>query len=127
MHGESLLTQNFKSQSISLILRNENNYLINSNNLHLESSYLLSKLMGNSLQLPFKGYITANNSYFAALALDKTILKIKPPTLEQPEKWRIIHYSMEGKKLLDDIVPAKETFEYSLNPYELIFVISLFN
>lgn len=120
--GEVFLYEVFQNNTLALIMKSGNHYLINGNFLHIETSYFLSQLMGNALQSPFSGYVTAGRSRTAALAIADTTLKIKIPSPESPDQWHCIIFDEKGRLIQNSSVKSQETFEHPLKANHLLIL-----
>lgn len=120
--GEVILSKVVENETLALILKSGNHFLINGNFLHLEASWFLSHLMGGALKSPVLAYVTAGRERTAALAIADTTLKIKIPTLETASNWRVVLFNRKGQRIRDDRPPPGEMFEIHLRPYELVIL-----
>lgn len=118
--GEVVLSEIYEGESIALILKAENHYLVNSNFLHLEAAYFLSELVGGALQAPVLAYVTAGKDRTVALGVEETELELKVPTPVIPENWRITLYDPKGNLSWTEVVKGEEIFKIGLNPMELV-------
>ena len=122
--GDIFVSELLQNQTLALILKSDNCYLINSNMLHLEASYFISQIIGGALQKPVLGYVSSDRNYTAVFALADTNIKIKIPTPEPPKEWKLILFNKDGKRIRDEIIPGKDIFEIPLKSYELFVLLS---
>lgn len=120
--GKVALSQVFEGDTLALILKAGPHYLVNGNFLHLESSFFLSRMMGEAIQVPSNIYITANRRRTCALAVAPGILKLRVPTPEVRPEWRVVLFNADGLRVRDERIPGKDVFEAELAPYELLLL-----
>jgi hypothetical protein len=121
-YGEVFLAQHFRGRELALILRNGNRFLINGNFLHLESAYILSKLMQGALQAPAMAYVTSGRFRTAALALADTALRLKVPVQDPADFWTITVFDASGRLVQEETLPGRETLDLNLKSGDLAVV-----
>lgn len=106
-------------EEVALIIQNGNKFLINSNVIHLESSYILSDLLNGPLNIPAVADIAITGSKALIFAEYNTEINIDLP-------WtgitHVIRYDQEGNKIFDANIDLGGNFSETLLRGEMVFL-----
>ena len=117
--GDALASETVGGETLALILRSGNHYLVNGNFLHLEASYFLSKMMGGAIAWPASAYVTSGRYRTAVLAAEESDVKVKIPVLEPAGSWTWRVYDAGGNLREEKEMEGGPVFEVHLGPHEL--------
>ncbi|MCD4794520.1 MAG: T9SS type A sorting domain-containing protein [Bacteroidales bacterium] len=115
-----LLSGEVNTDDIALIIQNGNKYLINSNLIHLETSYILSELLAGPMNAPGIADIAIVDDMAVIYAEYNTEINIDLP-------WRgishLIRYNPQGDKILDTLFATGGNYTDTLFRGELVLLI----
>lgn len=118
--GDIVVSGKKDNKDIALITKNGNKYLINANALHLETTFIVTRLFTESLNEPFYGYgILGKRSAF--LALEDTQLTVELP-FEPGAEIHITRFNSEGTIEMDENTIYVKPLQTALKKYELLIV-----
>ncbi len=114
-----LLSGEVNTNDIALIIQNGNKYLINSNLIHHEASYILSELLNGPMNVPTMADIAIIDDMAIIFAEYNTEINIDLP-------WsggsHLIRYNPQGDKILDTLVESNGNYTSTLARGELILL-----
>lgn len=120
--GDVLLSGLSGTQTVALILRSGNHFLVNGAPLPQEADYIISKLAGGALEAPAAAAVTTGRLRSAAYAFEDAWLALRFPAPEPPPQWRKIVYDKDGKRVQDVLIPGSKVFEADLRAGELLVI-----
>ena len=123
--GDVLLSGLSNTQTVALILRNGNHFLVNGAPLPREADYILSKLAGGALREPAPVAVSAGRKVTAAYALDDARLILRLPMPEPPPHWREIIYGRDGRRGVDKTIPGTLLIKEDLLAGELLVLLAV--
>lgn len=118
--GDVLLSGLSGTQTVAMILRDGNHYLVNGAPLPMEADYIISKLAGGAFEAPAGAAVTTGRQRCAAYAFEDTRLGLRFPAPEPPSQWRKIVYDKDGKRVQDILIPGSKVLEADLRAGELL-------
>lgn len=118
--GDVLVTGKRNGKDIALIVKHGNEYLVNANALHLETSFIFDRLLNKTIHEPFYGY-GVSGSRSAFFAINNTPLVVELP-FEEGEEIRIILFGSDGRLQMDETTVYAAPLRMTLNQYELLIV-----
>jgi len=107
------------SDSIALIVQRDNKFLINSNLLHLESSYILSGLLAGPLNRPATADVAYDTGKVVIFAEHECTVDINIPWSGRTQQ---IRYGATGDLTLDTEADLKGRYETALAEGELVLL-----
>lgn len=114
-----LLEEEVINESVALIIQNGNKYLINSNIIHLESSYIIQDILDGPSNLPTMANIAINNDKAAIFAEYDSDVDVNLP-------WdgatKLLEYNPQGDKVSDTIINLPGNYVHSLNRGQLVLL-----
>ncbi len=118
--GQVVLSDLVATQTLALIIKSKNHFLVNGNPLELEAGYILSRLMGGALRAPTLAFVDSGRHRTAAYAVEDTHISVKIPTPEPPREWRKVIFDENGKIRENVLVPGSNVLETDLLRNELL-------
>ena len=115
-----LLSGEVNTNDIALIIQNGNKYLINSNLIHFETSYIFSELLNGPMNAPGIADIAIVDNIAIIFAEFNTEVNIDIPWNGMSH---LIQYNPQGDKILDTLVPTMGNFTDTLFRGELVLLI----
>ncbi|MFC2096376.1 FlgD immunoglobulin-like domain containing protein [Bacteroidota bacterium] len=112
-----LLSGEVNTNDIALILQNGNKYLINSNLIHHEASYILSDLLNGPMNAPTMADISIVDDMVIIFAEHNTEINIDLPWSENSH---LIRYNPQGNKILDTLIASGGNYIDNLFRGELV-------
>jgi hypothetical protein len=109
-------------EDIALIIQNQNKYLINSNVIHLEASYILSELISGPLTAPAIADIAIANGRAIIFAEYDTEIGINLPWAGMTH---VTRYDPQGNKILDVDIDLGGHFSSTLMRGEFVMLVLL--
>lgn len=120
--GEVFISELVANQTLAVILKAGNHYLVNGSPLDFEAGYILAQMFGKGLGAPTRAYVSAGRFQTAALALEDTRVSVRIPTPEPPQQWRKTVYDPEGKRSEDVLIPGSGSITADLLAGELLIL-----
>ena len=120
--GQVLLSELVGTQTLGLIFRNKNHFLVNGSPLAFEAGYILSKMAGGALEVPVMAAVTANRNLVAAYAFEDPRLSLRIPSPDASGDWIQTRYDALGAKVAEETLPLAANFSADLAAGELVVV-----
>ncbi|MCK4663310.1 MAG: T9SS type A sorting domain-containing protein [Bacteroidales bacterium] len=114
-----LLSGEVNMDDIALIIQNGNKYLINSNLIHLETSYIFSELLNGPMNTPGIADIAIVNDMAIIFAEFNTEINIDLPWSGESH---LIRYNPQGNKILDTLFVTGGNYTDTLFRGELVLL-----
>ncbi|MCP4582303.1 MAG: hypothetical protein GY839_11875 [candidate division Zixibacteria bacterium] len=111
------------SEDVALIISNENKFLINSNVIHLEASYILSEVISGPLNEPAMADIAITNDQAIIFSEYSTAINLDLPWSGETH---ITRYNPQGAIILDDYIIIEGNYTSTLTRGELVVLTDLF-
>ena len=123
IHGQILAYPNTTYGKGPYIIGKDKKYLITTNTLNAEVSYVISKLLSGSGVLPTSNvWGIAGKNVTAMLAIETTELSIEIPSMEEGAKMRVLIWDNKRKEKLNQIVTYKKPFVQPMSEYDFILI-----
>lgn len=110
------LSGSVSGQDVALVIQSGNKFLVNSNVLHLESSYVLSGLLSGPLNCPADADVASDNGKLIVFAEDDTDIDLDVPW---PGLTHLIRYNPIGDRVLDTETALHGRFSDTMTRGEL--------
>ena len=117
--ADVLLSGEVNTDDIALIIQNGNKYLINSNVIHLETSYILSELLIGPMNAPGIADIAIVDDMAIIYAEYNTEINIDLPWSGES---RLIRYDLSGNKIVDTFIASGGNYTETLSCGELVIL-----
>ncbi|MFC2151470.1 T9SS type A sorting domain-containing protein [Bacteroidota bacterium] len=114
-----LLSGEVNMDDIALIIQNGNKYLINSNVIHFETSYILSNILNGPLNAPVMADIAIVDDTVLIFAEYHTEINIDLPWSSAS---KLIRYNPQGYKILDTVLISNGNYTDNLSRGELVLL-----
>ncbi len=120
--AEVILSEKVLQEDVALIISNGNKYLINSNVIHLEASFVLSSLLNGPLNTPSISNIAITKEKVLIFAEYNTDIDIDLPWKGNTQ---VIRYDPLGNKIQDEIIDLDSNYSETLLRGEFVLLLDV--